>query len=56
LVELTGDGRATGRGVIYLVERALDVLKMQPDRCTAVVQGFGNVGAVTALGFITRPG
>ena len=30
------------------VKRALDVLKMQPDKCTAVIQGFGNVGGVAA--------
>ena len=47
---------ATGRGVVYLVERALDVMKMQPDRCTAVVQGFGNVGGVTALGLHYKSG
>src|SRR5688572_1528202 len=45
-----GRREATGRGVVYLVERALNMLKMQPSRCTAVVQGFGNVGAVAALG------
>jgi glutamate dehydrogenase (NAD(P)+) len=44
-----GRREATGRGVVYLIERALNVLQMQPDKCTAVVQGFGNVGAVTAL-------
>src|SRR5256712_83700 len=52
----TGRREATGRGVVYLVERALDVLKMQPDKCTAVVQGFGNVGAVTALGLAYKNG
>src|SRR5207344_1987306 len=46
----TGRREATGRGVVYLIERALDVLKINPHNCTAVVQGFGNVGAVTALG------
>jgi glutamate dehydrogenase (NAD(P)+) len=46
-----GRREATGRGVVYLVERALNVLKMQPSRCTVVIQGFGNVGAVAALGF-----
>src|SRR5262249_12944704 len=46
----TGRREATGRGVVYLIERALNVLKMHPDKCTAVVQGFGNVCAVTALG------
>lgn len=52
----TGRREATGRGVVYLIERALNVLKMQPDKCTAVVQGFGNVGAVTALGLAYKDG
>jgi glutamate dehydrogenase (NAD(P)+) len=53
---IAGRREATGRGVVYLVERALNVLKMQADRCTAVVQGFGNVGAVTALGLAFKDG
>ncbi len=52
----TGRREATGRGVVYLIERALNILKMQPDKCTAVVQGFGNVGAVTALGLAYKNG
>jgi len=52
----SGRREATGRGVVYLIERALNVLKMQPDKCTAVVQGFGNVGAVTALGLAYKNG
>jgi glutamate dehydrogenase (NAD(P)+) len=52
----SGRREATGRGVVYLVERALNVLKLQPDKCTAVVQGFGNVGAVTALGLAYKNG
>ena len=51
-----GRREATGRGVVYLIERALNVMKMQPDQCTAVVQGFGNVGAVTALGLAYKNG
>ena len=51
-----GRREATGRGVVYLVERALDVLKIQPDRCTAVIQGFGNVGSVAALGLAFKSG
>jgi len=51
-----GRREATGRGVVYLVERALNVLKIQPDKCTAVVQGFGNVGSVTALGLAYKSG
>ncbi|MGB8168053.1 MAG: Glu/Leu/Phe/Val dehydrogenase [Chthoniobacteraceae bacterium] len=51
-----GRREATGRGVVYLIERALNVLKMQPGNCTAVIQGFGNVGAVTALGLAYKSG
>ena len=39
---------ATGRGVGYLVSRTMDVLKMDPAHTTAIVQGYGNVGSVTA--------
>ncbi len=52
----SGRREATGRGVVYLIERALNLLKMQPDHCTAVVQGFGNVGAVAALGLAQKSG
>ena len=52
----SGRRESTGRGVVYLIERALNVLKMKPDRCTAVIQGFGNVGAVTALGLAYKTG
>jgi glutamate dehydrogenase (NAD(P)+) len=43
-----GRREATGRGVAYLVERAFDTLRIRSDESTAVVQGFGNVGGVTA--------
>jgi glutamate dehydrogenase (NAD(P)+) len=43
-----GRREATGRGVAYLIERAFDTLKMDGENCTAVVQGFGNVGSVAA--------
>ena len=43
-----GRREATGRGVAYLIDRAMDRLGMQPNGATAIVQGFGNVGAVTA--------
>ena len=43
-----GRREATGRGVGYLVNRALDVLGLTASQCTAVVQGFGNVGSVAA--------
>ena len=44
-----GRREATGRGVAYLVNRATDTLGLDLSKCTAVVQGFGNVGSVAAL-------
>jgi len=52
----SGRRESTGRGVVYLIERALNVMKMQPHDCTAVVQGFGNVGAVAAQGLAYKNG
>jgi glutamate dehydrogenase (NAD(P)+) len=43
-----GRREATGRGVGFLVGRAMDVLGMKASECTAVVQGYGNVGSVAA--------
>ncbi len=51
-----GRREATGRGVVYLVERATDLLKLDPEKCTAIVQGFGNVGAVAALSLALKTG
>lgn len=53
---IAGRREATGRGVIFLVERALDHLKIAPSDCTAIIQGFGNVGSVTACGLAFRSG
>ncbi len=44
-----GRRESTGRGVGYLINRALDTLGLDPNHCTAVVQGFGNVGSVSAF-------
>jgi len=44
-----GRREATGRGVGYLVNRATDALGLDMGKCTAVVQGYGNVGSVTAF-------
>ncbi|HXI73677.1 MAG TPA: Glu/Leu/Phe/Val dehydrogenase [Verrucomicrobiae bacterium] len=44
-----GRREATGRGVGYLVNRATDTLGLDMNKATAVVQGFGNVGSVTAF-------
>jgi glutamate dehydrogenase (NAD(P)+) len=44
-----GRREATGRGVGYLINRAMDTLQMNSSSATAVIQGFGNVGSVTAF-------
>ena len=43
-----GRREATGRGVAYLINRATDAMGLDLGKCTAVVQGFGNVGSITA--------
>ena len=43
-----GRREATGRGVAYLINRAADTLGVDLGKCTAVIQGFGNVGSVAA--------
>jgi len=43
-----GRREATGRGVAYLINRAADALGLDLGQSTAVIQGFGNVGSVTA--------
>jgi glutamate dehydrogenase (NAD(P)+) len=51
-----GRREATGRGVVYLIERAMSMLKIDPNKCTAIVQGFGNVGSVAALSLALKSG
>ena len=51
-----GRRESTGRGVVYLIERAMDLLKMDPTECTAIIQGFGNVGSVAALSLALKTG
>jgi glutamate dehydrogenase (NAD(P)+) len=43
-----GRREATGRGVVFTILEAAKHLKLDLTHCTAVVQGFGNVGSVTA--------
>ena len=43
-----GRREATGRGVVIAVREAMKHLGLFPDKSTAAVQGFGNVGSVTA--------
>ena len=43
-----GRREATGRGVVYLVLKAMERLQLRPTEATAIIQGFGNVGSITA--------
>lgn len=43
-----GRKEATGRGVVTVTLAALNKLSIMPNKCRAVIQGFGNVGSVTA--------
>ena len=43
-----GRREATGRGVAFLINRVVDMLKM-PGDSRVIVQGFGNVGSYAAL-------
>ncbi len=47
-----GRTEATGFGVIYHVREAMKHLKLDPTKCTAAIQGFGNVAQYAAIGFI----
>ena len=44
-----GRRESTGRGVGYLINRAMDTIGLEPAESRAVVQGFGNVGSVAAF-------
>jgi glutamate dehydrogenase (NAD(P)+) len=52
----SGRRDSTGRGIVYLVERAANLVKLKLNNGTAVVQGFGNVGAVAAQGLAYKNG
>ncbi len=49
-----GRREATGRGVVFTIEKAAEVVGMNLARATAAIQGFGNVGSVTALELAQR--
>ncbi|HPH97782.1 MAG TPA: Glu/Leu/Phe/Val dehydrogenase [Anaerolineaceae bacterium] len=51
-----GRTEATGFGVIYTVREALKHLNMDPAKCVAAIQGFGNVAQYAAIGFIEMLG
>jgi glutamate dehydrogenase (NAD(P)+) len=46
-----GRTEATGFGVIYTVREAMKHLKMDPTKCVAAIQGFGNVSQYASIGF-----
>jgi len=46
-----GRTEATGYGVVYTIREALKYLKIDPAKCTAAIQGFGNVSQYAAIGF-----
>lgn len=39
---------ATGRGVVFTIESAAEAIELRLEGATAILQGFGNVGAVVA--------
>jgi glutamate dehydrogenase (NAD(P)+) len=43
-----GRREATGRGVVYTIIEAAEYRKIDLSKCTAAIQGFGNVGSVVA--------
>lgn len=43
-----GRKEATGRGVVFVVEEAIRARELEPEKLSAVVQGFGNVGYYAA--------
>jgi glutamate dehydrogenase (NAD(P)+) len=43
-----GRRQATGRGIAYIVQQAVNHLGMDLTKCRALIQGFGNVGSVAA--------
>lgn len=49
-----GRREATGRGVSHLISRAMSRLGIQQAGATAIVQGFGNVGAVTVAELVDK--
>ncbi|HSB00313.1 MAG TPA: Glu/Leu/Phe/Val dehydrogenase [Anaerolineales bacterium] len=51
-----GRTEATGFGVIYTVREAMKHLKMDPTKCVAAIEGFGNVAQYASIGFVEMLG
>lgn len=49
-----GRREATGRGVVHLIGRAAEKIGLNLNGATAIIQGFGNVGSVTAAELAAR--
>lgn len=49
-----GRREATGRGVAYLVGRAIEIIGMNLSSASVIIQGFGNVGSVAATELAKR--
>ena len=47
---------ATGRGIAHLVHRACETIGLRPGSSSAIVQGFGNVGSISAYTLARRYG
>jgi len=46
-----GQIEATGMGIVFAIREEMKKLKIDPRKCTASIQGFGNVAQYTAIGF-----
>ncbi len=51
-----GRTEATGYGVIYCVREAMKHLGLDPKKCVATIEGFGNVAQYASIGFIEMLG
>ncbi|NOW44975.1 glutamate dehydrogenase (NAD(P)+) [Novosphingobium sp. SG751A] len=49
-----GRREATGRGVAFLIGRAMEIVGIESAQATAIIQGFGNVGSIAALELAQR--
>lgn len=47
-----GRTEATGYGVVFHIREAMKHLKLDGSKCSAAIQGFGNVAQYAAIGFV----
>ena len=48
-----GRTEATGFGVVFAIREAMKKMKIDPGKCSASIQGFGNIAQYAAIGFTT---